>query len=145
MTYLDEEGILADNLEVFARLVRDKYAPWVAEARAYNRIANKMQYSFKVHSESAQDLFCSALFARVLEYTQTSLLLIERGLQAPARVMLRCAVEALFNLTACSADYKTAISFMDADLITRKKTGKYLQQVSGEPLKTQVAGKNVSK
>lgn len=145
MTYLEEEGILADNLETFATLVRKKYAPWVAEARAYNRIANQMQYAFKVTPESAQDRFCSALFLRVLEYTQTALLLIERGLQAPARVMLRCAVEALFNLTACSADYKTAISFMDADLITRKKTGKYLQQVSGEPLKTQVAGKDVTK
>ena len=82
-----------------------------------------MQYAFKVSPESAQDLFCSALFVRVLEYTQTALLLIERGLRASARVMLRCAVEALFNLIACSADYKTAVSFMDADLIARKKTG----------------------
>jgi hypothetical protein len=145
MTYLDEEGILADNLEVFAALVRDKYAPWVTEARAYNRIANQMQYSFKVRPESAQDLFCSALFVRVLEYTQTALLLIERGLRAPARVMLRCAVEALFNLTACSANYKTAVSFMDADLIARKKTGEYLQQVSGEPLKAHVVGKDITK
>jgi hypothetical protein len=144
MTYLDEEGILADNLEVFATLVRDKYSPWVAEARAYNRIANQMQYSFKVHPESAQDLFCSALFVRVLEYTQTSLLLVERGLRAPVRVILRCAVEALFNLTACSADYKTAVAFMDADLLARKKTGEYLGQVSGETLKAQVAGKDVT-
>ncbi len=144
MTYLDEEGILADNLEVFATLVRDKYAPWLAEARAHNRIANQMQYTFKVQPESAQDLFCSALFVRVLEYTQTALLLIERGLRAPARVMLRCAVEALFNLTACSADYKTAVAFMDADLLARRKTGEYLGQVSGETLKAQVAGKDVT-
>lgn len=143
LTYLDEEGILADNLEVFATLVRDKYAPWLAEARAYNRIVNQMQYTFKVHPESAQDLFCSALFVRILEYTQTALLLIERGLRAPARVMLRCAVEALFNLAACSANYKTAVAFMDADLLVRKKTGKYLGQVSGETLKAQVAGKDV--
>ncbi len=145
MTYLDEEGILADNLEVFATLVREKYAPWVSAARAHNRIANQMQYAFKVSPESAQDLFCSALFVRVLEYTQTALFLIERGLRAPARVMLRCAVEALFSLTACSANYDTAVSFMDADLIARKKTGEYLQQVSGEPLKAQVAGKDVTK
>jgi hypothetical protein len=145
MTYLDEEGILADNLEVFAKLVREKYAPWLSEARAYNRIANQMQYTLKVSPESAQELFCSALFVRALEYTQTALLLIERGLRAPARVMLRCSVEALFNLTACSINYKTAISFMDADLRARKKTGEYLQQVSGEPLKSQVAGKDVTK
>ncbi len=104
-----------------------------------------MQYAFKVSPESAQDLFCSALFVCVLEYTQTALLLIERGLRAPARVMLRCAVEALFNLTACSTNYNTAVSFMDADLIARKKAGEYLQQVSGEPLKAQVAGKDVTK
>lgn len=145
MTYLDEEGILADDLETFAALVRDKYAHWVAEARAYNRIANKMQYAFEVRPESAQDIFCSALFVRVLEYTQTALLIIERGLRAPARVMLRCAVEALFNLTACSADYKTAVAFMDADLVARKKTGEYLGQVSGEMLKAQVAGEDVTK
>lgn len=145
MTYLDEEGILADNLEVFATLVREKYAPWMCEARAHNRIANQMQYTFKVSPESAQQLFCSALFVRVLEYTQTALLLIERGLRAPARVMLRCAVEGLFNLTACSTNYKTAILFMDADLLARKKTGEYLQQVSGQPLKAQVSGKEVTK
>lgn len=144
MTYLDEEGILADNLEVFATLVRDKYAPWVAEARAHNRIANQMQYNFEVRPESAQDIFCSALFLRVLEYTQTALLLIERGLRAPARVMLRCAVEALFNLTACSADYKMAVAFMDADLLARKKTGEYLGQVCGETLKAHVAGEDLT-
>lgn len=144
MTYLDEEGILGDDLEAFATLIREKYAPWLAKARAYNRIANQMQYAFKVHPESAQDLFCSALFIRVLEYTQTALFLIERGLRAPARVMLRCAVEALFSLTACSADYKKAVAFMDADLIARKKTGKYLRQVSGAPLKVQVAGEDVT-
>ena len=145
MTYLEEEGVLADNLEAFATLVQEKYAPWLSEARAHNRIANQMQYAFKVRPESAQDLFCCALFVRVLEYTQTALLLIERGLRAPARVMLRCAVEALFNLTACSANYETAVSFMDADLIARKKTGEYLQQVSGEHLKAQVVGKDVTK
>jgi len=144
MTYLDEEGILADNMEAFATLVRNKYAPWVAEARAYNRIANQLQYAVKVRPESAQDLFCSALFVRILEYTQTALLLIERGLRAPARVMLRCAVEALFNLTACSADYKTAVAFMDADLLARKKAGEYLGQVSGEALKTHIAGKDIA-
>ena len=58
--------------------------------------------------------------------------------------MLRCAVEALFNLTACSADYKMAVAFMDADLLARKKTGEYLGQVSGETLKAQVAGKDVT-
>ncbi len=33
---------------------------------------------------------------------------------------------------------------MDADLLVRKKTGKYLGQVSGETLKARVAGKDVT-
>lgn len=145
MTYIDEEGILADNLDVFVKLVREKYAPWLSQARAHNRIANQMQYDIKVSPESAQEMFCSALFVRVLEYTQTALLLIERGLRAPARVILRCSVEALFNLTACSKNDQTAVSFMDADLLARKKAGKYLQQVTSEPLQSKVARKDVAK
>lgn len=144
MTFLDEEGVLAGDLESFAMQVRNKYLAWIIEARAYNRIANKMQYSINVCLESAQDICCSALFVRILEYTQTALFLIERGLRAPSKVMLRSAVEALFNLKACSADYNTAIAFMDADLLIRKKTGEYLIQVSGESLKAKLAGEGIT-
>jgi hypothetical protein len=144
VTYLDEEGVLADNLEVFAQNVRDKYARWLAEARAHNRVATTAQFSIQVHRESAQELCCSALYVRVLVYTQTALLLVERGLTAPVRVMLRCAVEALFNLRACARDSKTALTFLDADLVSRKKTGEYLQQVTDASLKRQIAGEHVA-
>jgi hypothetical protein len=93
---------------------------------------------------SPQELCCSALYIRVLVYTQTALLITERGLTAPARVMLRCAVEALFNLRACEHDRKTALAFLDADLVSRKKTGEYLQQVTGASLKAQIASEHVT-
>lgn len=143
MTYLHEEGFLADDLEAFSQKVREKYAPWLAEARAHNRVATAAQFSIRVHRESAQELSCSALYIRVLAYTQTALLLVERGLVSPARAILRCAVEALFNLRACARDSKTALAFLDADLVSRRKTGEYLQQDRCSSLKAQISDDHV--
>lgn len=55
-----------------------------------------------------------------------------------ARAMIRCALEGLFNLGACAADPKMALSFVDADQVDRRRRAKYLAQVQDATAKARL-------
>ena len=60
-------------------------------------------------------------------------LLLERGIVASGKAMIRCALEGLFNLAACAADPKIALAFIDADHPERKRGSRSLSQVQSLP------------
>lgn len=61
------------------------------------------------------------LFIRALGAHQTSILLVERGLVAEARIILRTHLEVLFKLRAISNDREIAKAYVYEDEIFRKK------------------------
>src|SRR5437773_8147162 len=76
---------------------------------------------------------------RSLVHCQAGVLLIERGIDVSARAVIRCAMEGLFNLGACAKDGATALAFLDADELERRRRVKSLQQVSDSDLRHVVA------
>jgi len=79
MTTLPEEGFLADEVVGVVEAVRSKYAPWLSEIRALNRLLVCSQYEIRVDPRSAQHVTCAALFIRSLAHAQGAVLLLERG------------------------------------------------------------------
>ena len=141
MTTLAEEGFLADEASgPLVGHIAAKYAPWMTELRLLNRSLVEVQYELAVHPESARELASAALFVRGLSHVQGGVLLLERGMLAPAKALLRCALESLFILGACSRDPKLALSFFDADEVNRKKWVDRLAQV-----KEQLVGGHVAR
>jgi Family of unknown function (DUF5677) len=132
---LADEGFLSDEIEAVVRKVRDMYGPWLAELRSINALCVRSQYSLNVHPQSARECACAALYMRTLTHCQASVLLIERGMDASARAMIRCAMEAQFHLGACAADATKALAFWNADEVDRRKKARYLQQVQSAALK----------
>ena len=128
-TRLSEEGFVADEISDVIAVVRQRYAGQLIEVRALNQLLTQSQYELTIHSQSAQEMTCAALFVRSLAHCQAALILLERGMEPSARAMIRCALEGLFNLGACAADSKMALSFVDADQVDRKRSAKYLAQV----------------
>ncbi len=128
-TTLAEEGYLADEVSGVVEVVRAKYAAHFRDIRALNQLLTRSQYGLQIHQESAQELTCAALFVRSLAHSQAAIILLERGMASSARAMIRCALEGLFNLGACAADWRTALSFVDSDQVDRKRRAKYLSLV----------------
>ena len=129
MTRLAEEGFLADETAAVVAAMRGRYTPWLAEVRAVNALLVRPQYEMAIHPESAQEVTCAALYVRTLAHAQAAVLLLERGMAASARAMLRCALDGLFSLGACSRDAKTALSFLDTDQVDRKRRARHLAEV----------------
>ncbi|MBI2833568.1 MAG: hypothetical protein HYX76_03970 [Acidobacteria bacterium] len=128
-TSLAEEGFLAGEVTAVVAAIRAKYSAHFRQLSALNRLLTGAQYDLRAHPESAQELTCAVLFVRSLAHCQAVLILIERGMLGPGRAIARCALEGLFNLGACAADAKLALSFIDADQLERKRRAKYLGQV----------------
>jgi hypothetical protein len=129
VTTLPTEGFLAGEVEAVVATMRARYGSWLAEIRGLNRLLVQAQYELRVHPESAQELTCATLYMRSLVHCQAALLLLERGMLASAHAVIRCALEGLFNLGACSRDYRVALSFLDADQVDRRRRARYLGQV----------------
>ena len=128
-TTLADEGFLADEVAGAIEAVNERFVAHFGEIRAINRLMTASQYTLQVHPESAREMVSAALFIRSLAHCQAAVLLIERGMLPSARAMIRCALEGLFNLGACAADAKTALSFLDADQVDRLRRVKYFSQV----------------
>lgn len=128
-TTLSDEGFLSDEMAAVTCAIREKYNLWLLELRALNRLLVGAQYGFTVHEQSAREVVCTALYIRTLVHNQASVLLIERGMLTSARVMARCALEALFNLGACAHEPTRALAFIDADEVNKRRKAKYLADV----------------
>jgi hypothetical protein len=129
LTTLAEDGFLSTETEAVIATVWSKYGTLLSELRALNSILVREQYGFNVHVESAREMTCAILYMRSLVHCQAAVLLIERGMSASGRAMIRCAIEALFCLAACASDPKAALEFLDADDTDRMQKAKYLAQV----------------
>lgn len=143
VTTLAEQGFLADEVAGVVVAVRQKYAPWLAEIRAVNALLVRSQHELAVHQESAQEMTCATLYVRSLAHAQAAVLLLERGMAASARAMIRCALEGLFNLGACACDAKIALSFIDADQVEQKRRARYLGEVQDAQARSLLDGQEL--
>jgi hypothetical protein len=130
MTTLKEDGFLADETGAVMEMVREKYAPWLLEMRALNRLLMRLQFELNGHAKNAQHLACAALFARSLSHAQAAILLLERGMSPSGRAMLRCALEGTFRLVACSREYQTAVVFFDEIHVDLKRKARQLGELA---------------
>jgi hypothetical protein len=135
MSSFSEEGFLSDEGADTAEMIRRDYMHWLAMIRAINKTAVQLQYTLTVNEQSAREISGAALFVRTLTHAQAAVLLLERGLEAPAKVMVRCAMEGLFNLGACANDADKALAFLDADTAGKRRVAKYLLQVQDSRIK----------
>lgn len=128
-TTLATDGFIADEAAGVVAVVRARYAAHFTHLASLNRLLTMAQYRIEAHRESAQHLTCIVLFVRALAHCQATILLLERGMRPSGRAMLRCSLEALFNLGACASDHRIALAFIDSHHVDRRRLGRNLAQV----------------
>jgi hypothetical protein len=90
-------GFLSDETDAVIERIRRTNGSWLSELCTLNKLMVQSQYLLNVHIESTREVVCSALYVRSLMHSQAAVLLIERGMDASARAVIRCAMEGLFN------------------------------------------------
>lgn len=121
MTSLAEEGFLSDETGAVVEVVERRYAEWLALFRTVNRRAVQAQYEVEVPRDYLPALVAATCYMRTLTNTQAAMLLIVRGMDASARIMLRASLESLFKLKAIERDRNVVNAIAAGDDVFRRR------------------------
>lgn len=102
-SYPYEQGFLSDAIAEVRPVVRERYAAWRALLLIVNARCISAQHAAEVDTNDPRALLAAAHFARLLASVQAAAILLEHGLLAQARSLLRVALESLFALAAVHA------------------------------------------
>jgi hypothetical protein len=98
-----------------------RYHAWSSLLGEVEGACRGMQHAPRINGGDLRHVLVATLFARTIQHVAAATILIERGLKAQSRVMLRAGMESLFSLAAVVADEKFATRFLAADQIERRK------------------------
>ena len=128
MQPLETNGFLDSDIQQTITGFRKRYSEWFGLSDEVNRYCHQLMHNLDVHSGDMEEVIVATLYLRSMEIFQGAIILAERGLTAPAKMLARCIFDSTFPLCAISNDtngryYK---EYIQNDLINRKKsTNKY--------------------
>ena len=118
----DDAGFLSEGLAVETKATcEEEYGPWLQVVRRINGQAVRTQHLLAVSPDDVQQVLAASLFARTLSTVQAAVLMIERGMPTQARILLRAAMDSVFNLVAVCLSAEYGQRFLAADQISRRK------------------------
>ena len=96
MSPFETHGFFSDEIENFRAIVRTKspYKEWFDFAQELNLFGSVAIRAYKFDQNDTQRMTISALFIRSHQSLQAAMVLVERGMIAEARTILRTLVEA---------------------------------------------------
>lgn len=100
----DKNGFLGKEAWALASDIRDEQNNLLALFYEVNRFVEQTVKEIRVSKSNAQELISACLFTRVLEGIQATVMLIERGLDLDATIILRGVYEALVYLRLSCED-----------------------------------------
>src|SRR5713226_382686 len=135
---LSEEGFLSDETAGVEQAVEHRYAPWLALFRSVNARAVKAQYEAQVPRDYLPALVAAVCFMRTLTNIEAAVLLVLRGMDPPARIMLRASMESLFKLKAVERDRNVTNAILAGDDEFRRKLLEKYNRLDNPQLKAEL-------
>lgn len=121
MSDFETDGFLSDQvLESEAKIVA-RYKTAFDIATKANQLAHTVLFTADVHNEDGQELLYITLLTKQARAFQGFILLLKRGLLAPAQVLLRNMAETMFIVGALGQDRTFGARYIASEEIARKK------------------------
>jgi hypothetical protein len=137
------DGFLSSSMTGFTATLRQvpAYKQWFDFAEDLNRLGHDMLEGHETFPTDNQLLVISALFIRAHQSFQAAILLIEKGMLADARAVLRSAVEGAIALNVLANDPTFIDRLIEAHLYNQRKianvalaTQDYRAKISSEQI-----------
>lgn len=138
-----QDGFLSEPVDHVVDMIRDRYSAWRELLYRVNRLAVATLHALDIHLDSDVERYSSILFARIVSTVQSAVILLERGLVPQSRILLRSALEALFQLGAIACDGTVVDGLIEAHANEQRRAAKYVLRWQNEELR-QVAEKELS-
>jgi uncharacterized protein DUF5677 len=117
----EQDGFLAPEMSEWIRQHCTDHRLHFDVAHQFNRRAHEIVKAFRVRENYGQQLVCTALYLRGLDYFQGVVLMAERGMVNDAKVLHRTQLEATFACCAVAKDESVMMQFLAGDVHAKKK------------------------
>lgn len=117
----DEDGFLTDRQGLLEAGVRTGSESLFAQAHQINRDCHQLLFSAAPHDQDGREVLVVIAYIRALEHYQAAVVLLNRGLIAPAKVAIRATLEAVFTARAIARHDEALQAFVTDDLLQRRK------------------------
>ena len=115
----DAQGFLASSAEALAATLLEQHRTHFERAAELNHDCHELLFRCKPRNRDGQQVVVCALFMRVLEHFQATVILLRRGLVSPAVVMARACLEGVFAARAIALAPDALRRFILADQMER--------------------------
>jgi len=108
------------NYDAVGDAIRRKYAEW---GKVYQQIefeTRELQHQITVRRPNLYEVLVTVLYTRMLSNVSAAILVLERGFDVQCRILLRAAMESMFNLAAIANSPEQGQKLVVADSIERK-------------------------
>jgi hypothetical protein len=120
------DGFLSPTMKEFRTSLRKvpAYKLWLEFAEELNRLGYEMLEDHETPTTDNQRLIISVLFIRAHQSFQATITLIDKGMLADARVVLRSAVEGAIALNVLANDGAFDVQLIEEHLHNQRKTAR---------------------
>jgi len=112
MTTLESDGFLSEEAEEGYKKILDAYKDVFTLARKTNQEAMNTLRAMHTDWNDRSRIIVAALYSRIVETYQAILLLLNMGMVAQARMLVRTGLEALFSMAAIVKDHELVQSYV---------------------------------
>lgn len=132
MPPLEENGFLDSEIQLTISDLREKYSDWFNLSVEINKYCHELMYKIDANSRNMEEVLVSTLYLRSMEIYQGAIILAERGLIAPSKMLTRCIFDSTFPLCAISNDNdgKYYLEYIQTELLNRKRFTKKYKKLS---------------
>lgn len=130
-----EHGFLSSQLAEVRSEVRTRYRDFTTLLGQLNRQCVAAQYELSLNLSDPSHVLAASYFVRTLATTQASAILLEHGLVAQSKAVLRTALEALFALAALEARPEMAIQLAQTQQADKRSLADKMLRWQAEDLK----------
>ncbi|WP_378074786.1 DUF5677 domain-containing protein [Chelativorans intermedius] len=121
MFEFDSDGFLTHRSSELEGEINTAHHRLFACARHINHDCHELLFSADIRNRDIRAIIVATLFMRLLEHYQAVIVLLNRGMIAPARAALRALVETTFKMRAVATERSAPKAFIAEDLVARKK------------------------
>jgi len=109
----DENGFLGGKIQEWIEVHRRTHGPAFLQAQQLNRENHRFIDGRNINVSDTYQLTTTVLFVRLMELYQGVMVVADRGMAAPTRILFRAFLEAFFHFAAIHKDPKYLDDYQD--------------------------------
>lgn len=121
MIEIDKNGFLGESINAWSLSFRKAHGSLLEQCEQLNRDVHSLLYSVKVHNKDPREIIVALLLTRATELYQSSILLLTKGMQTSAKVVIRGLLESVFSLRAVARHDEILKAYIECDETERLK------------------------